>query len=594
MRWSKALIPTLKETPADAVAPSHVLLTRAGMIRQLGAGAYTYMPLGLRVIQKVIAVVREEMNAAGALELLMPALQPVELWMESGRYETYGDSLMKLTISGGHKMALGPTHEEVITDIVRDIVRSYKQLPITLYQIQTKFRDEPRPRFGIVRTREFIMKDAYSIDADLGQLDKSYDAMYEAYCRIFDRCGVPYVIVEAESGPIGGDSSHEFMIPCSTGEDKVIQCPSCGYAANQERAEIGDTGGGGATPAANAADLPPYESVSTPRKRTIRDVCEFLKVEEKSSAKLLVYLADGKPMAALIRGDHELNEPKFRRAVGASVLVPADPATIEKATGVPLGFLGPVAIKIPLMIDRAIPAMSTVVVGGNAVDIHLKGVVPGRDFPLENIHDLRNADAGDPCPRCGKTLAVTSGLEIGHVFKLGTKYSKAMGAKYLDEKGSEVLMIMGCYGIGINRIVAGAVEAAHDANGILWPMELAPYDVLIVPLQVQNATVMERAAELETAFAAAGLDVLFDDRDQRPGVKFKDADLIGIPLRVVVGERGLKDGMIEVKWRHQPAATNIPAESAAEAIIADLAAERQKRQAFCEERRQARAAAKRP
>ncbi len=561
----------------------------AGMIRQLGAGAYTYMPLGLRVIHKVAEIVRQEMNAAGAIELLMPALQPVELWKESGRYEAYGDLLMKLTISGGHQMALGPTHEEVITDMVRDLIRSYKQLPITLYQIQTKFRDEPRPRFGIVRTREFIMKDAYSIDADLAQLNQSYDAMYEAYCRIFDRCGLPYVIVEAESGPIGGDSSHEFMVPCSTGEDKVIQCVACGYAANQERAEIGAHG---QPAAAKVGDIPAYQAVPTPNKRTIREVCEFLQVDETTSAKLLVYQADGKPVAALLRGDHELNEAKLRRVIGAAVLVPADAATIEKATGTPMGFLGPVGIKVPLVIDRAIATMTTVVVGGNTVDVHLKGVVPGRDFPLEQVHDVRNADAGDPCPRCGKPLEITAGLEIGHVFKLGTKYSKSMGATYLDEKGQEVHAIMGCYGIGINRIVAGAVESAHDANGILWPLTLAPYQVVVVPLQVQNAAVMDQGSALEKAITAAGFDVLVDDRDQRPGVKFKDADLIGVPLRVVVGERGLKDGTIETKWRNQSEARHIPAASAAEAIVADLVAARQRHEALCHERALARAAAR--
>jgi prolyl-tRNA synthetase len=589
VRWSNALIPTLKETPADAVAPSHVLLTRAGMIRQLGAGAYTYMPLGLRVIQKVIRIVREEMDAAGAVELLMPALQPVELWKESGRFEAYGDLLMKLTTSGGHQMALGPTHEEVITDMVRDLLRSYKQLPITLYQIQTKFRDEARPRFGIVRTREFIMKDAYSIDADISQLNKSYDAMFEAYCRIFDRCGVPYVTVEAESGPIGGDSSHEFMVPCATGEDKVLQCVACGYAANQERAEIGaqkDQSPGGAGGSA------PYEAVATPNKRTIREVCAFLKVDEPTSAKLLVYMADEKPVAALVRGDHELNEAKFRRVLGATAVVPADAAAIERVTGAPMGFLGPVGIKIPMVVDRSIAAMPTVVVGGNAVDIHLKGVVPGRDFPLENVHDIRNADTGDPCPRCGAPLQITAGLEIGHVFKLGTKYSKSMGAKYLDEKGNEVLVIMGCYGIGINRIVAGAVEAGHDASGILWPLALAPYHVIVVPLQVQNAAVMEQTALLEKAFTEAGLDVLVDDRDQRPGVKFKDADLIGVPLRVVVGERGLKDGTIEVKWRHQSEASHVPAQTAADSILSLIKVEREKHEAVCAERRATRAAAR--
>ncbi len=589
MRWSNALIPTLKETPADAVAPSHVLLLRAGMIRQLGAGTYTYMPLGLRVLHKAIRIIREEMDAAGALEVLMPALQPVELWKESGRFEAYGDLLMKLTISGNHQMALGPTHEEVITDLVRDLVRSYKQLPITLYQIQTKFRDEPRPRFGIVRTREFVMKDAYSIDANLGQLNTSYEKMYEAYCRIFDRCGVPYVIVEAESGPIGGDSSHEFMVPCSTGEDTVIFCEKCGYAANQERAEVGQDVAKSPTP---NAPLPALESVATPGKKTIREVCEFLGVAEATSAKLLVYLADGQPAAALLRGDHELNEAKFRRALGVSTVVPADAPTIEKATGAPMGFLGPVGIKIPMLIDRAIAAMPTVVVGGNAVDVHLKGVVPSRDFPIDRLHDLRNAEAGDPCPRCGSTLEVKSGLEIGHVFKLGTKYSKAMGARYLDEKGTETEIIMGCYGIGVNRIVAAAVEAAHDANGIIWPFSIAPYHVLVVPLQLQNAAVMERTSAIELALSAAGLDVLVDDRDQRPGFKFKDADLIGVPLRVVIGERGLKDGQIEIKWRHEPEARTVPSDTAASAILAEVESHRRKHDDWCADRRMSRSAAR--
>jgi len=582
VRWSSALIPTLKETPSDAVAPSHVFLLRAGMIRQLGAGAYTYLPLGLRVLHKAEKIVREEMDAAGALELLMPALQPVELWKESGRFETFGDLLMKLKISGGHHMALGPTHEEVVTDLARDLVKSYKQLPITFYQIQTKFRDEPRPRFGLVRTREFLMKDAYSFDANVEQLAQSYDAMYEAYCRTFDRCGLPYVVVEAESGPIGGDASHEFMVPCSTGEDKVIHCPGCGYAANQERAEIGKTDAPAAKP---SADAPAYQRVETPNKRTIREVCEFLKAEESGSGKLLVYLADGKPVAVLLRGDHEANEAKVRRAFGAQALVPADPETIQKATGAPMGFLGPVAIKIPMAIDAAVAAMETVIVGGNEVDVHLTGVVPGRDFPLDRVLDLRNADEGDPCPRCGKPMVVQAGLEIGHVFKLGTKYSKAMGASFLDETGTEIPLIMGCYGIGINRIVAAAVEACRDDNGIVWPLALAPYQVAIAPLQVNNKAVMDAAEQIEKTLTEAGIDVLFDDRDQRPGFKFKDIDLIGIPLRVVIGERGLKDGSIEIKWRKDAAAKNIPLEGAADAILAELSEEKARLAAACETNR---------
>ena len=590
MRWSHALIPTLKETPADAVAPSHVLLLRAGMIRQLGAGAYTYLPLGLRVLNKLIRIVREEMNAANAQELLMPALQPEEIWKQSGRLENMGGILMHLTVGGNTAAVLGPTHEEVVTDLVRDLVRSYKQLPITLYQIQTKFRDEPRPRFGIIRTREFIMKDAYSFDANVDQLAKSYDAMYEAYCRIFDRCGLPYVIVEAESGPIGGDSSHEFMVPSSTGEDSVIQCTSCGYAANVERAEIGAS----AKPVASEASTPPLAKVSTPNRRTIQEVCAFLKVSPETSAKLLVFLADGKPVAALIRGDHEANEAKVRRAFDATTLEPADAAAILKATGAPMGFLGPVAIKIPLAVDSAVAVMPSVVVGGNEVDIHFTGAVPGRDFSLDRVLDLRNAGEGDPCPRCGHAMIVRQGIEIGHVFKLGTKYSQAMGANFLDDKGNEAPVIMGCYGIGVSRLIAAAVEAGNDPNGILWPLTVAPYDVIVIPLQVQNAAVIETADALVKQFEAAGIEVLVDDREQRPGVKFKDADLIGVPVRVVVGERGLKEGTIEVKWRNAEAAHHVPAANAGEAILAELRAARDAHEATCNERKATRAAAKGP
>lgn len=589
MRWSRALIPTQKEVPADAVAPSHILLMRAGMIRPLGAGAYSYLPLGLRVLHKAAAIVREEMDAAGALELLMPALQPIEIWQESGRDKTMGGVLMRFQLGERHQVALGPTHEEVITDIVRDLVKSYKQLPTTLYQIQTKFRNEPRPRFGILRTREFLMKDAYSFDASIEQLNASYNAMYEAYCRVFDRCGLPYVAVEAESGPIGGDSSHEFMVPCSTGEDTVIRCESCGYAANRERAEIGEGPAQSATPAAGA---PAYQAVATPGKRTIEEVCTFLKVDAKTSAKLLIFLADGKPVAALIRGDHEANEAKVRRAFGATVLEAAPPEEIEKATGTPVGFLGPVDCKVPVAVDRAVAALTSMVVGGNAVDVHFTGVVPGRDFPLTNVLDLRNAEAGDACPRCGKALIVNQGIEIGHVFKLGTKYSKAMRANYLDEKGQEHPIIMGCYGIGVNRILAGAVEACHDKDGIRWPLALAPYQVVVVPLLPNHAEISTATEAIVRHLESNGVEVLVDDRDQRPGVKFKDADLIGIPLRVVIGERGLKEGTIEVKWRDAAAARTLPLEGAGVAILEELAAKRVAHAELCNERRQARAASR--
>ncbi len=588
MRWSQALIPTQKESPADAVAPSHVLLLRAGMIRQLGAGAYSYLPLGMRVLHKAARIVREEMDAAGALELLMPALQPVEIWQESGRHGNMGGILMEFTLGNDRHVVLGPTHEEAVTDIVRDLIKSYKQLPITLYQIQTKFRNEPRPRFGILRTREFVMKDAYSFGADLDQLNAAYDVMYEAYCRIFDRCGFPYVAVEAESGPIGGDSSHEFMVPCATGEDVVVRCEESGYAANRERAEIGAI----PWPAPEAPNAPAFETVNTPGRRTIQEVCDFLKVGESATAKLMVFQADEQPVAVLIRGDHEANEGKIRRAFKAKTLVPAEPALIEKVTGAPMGYLGPVGIKIPMVVDQSVAALPTVIVGGNAVDVHLKGVVPGRDFSLDRVGDYRNAEAGDPCPKSGKPMVVDQGIEIGHVFKLGTKYSSAMGATFLDDKGMTNPLIMGCYGIGVNRIVAAAVEAGHDADGIIWPLNLAPYQVILVPLQTQNQAVMDVADSLAATLEAAGLDVLIDDREGRPGVKFKDADLIGIPLRIVIGERGLKEGTVEVKWRTDAQAHHISAATAGESILAEVEATKKSLDAKVAERRTARAVAK--
>lgn len=565
MRWSRALIPTLKETPSDAVAPSHRLMLRAGMIRQLGAGAYSYLPLGLRVLNKVERIVREEMDAAGAQELLMPALQPIELWKETGRYETFGDLLMQLKTSSQQHFALGPTHEEVVTDIVRGLVNSYRQLPVTLYQIQTKFRDEARPRFGVIRTREFIMKDAYSFDTDVEGLNGSYERMYEAYCRIFERCGIPFVIVEAESGPIGGDSSHEFMVPAEIGEDVILQDPTTGYAANVERAGIGEIPRAEPSP-----DALPYKAVPTPGVKTIQEVCAFLKAKPNKTAKLLVFLADGKPVAVLVRGDHEANEAKVRRAFKATTLVPAEADDILKATGAPMGFLGPVGCKLSLVVDQSVAAMKNAIVGGNEVDVHLVGVVPGRDFPLDNVQDVRNAVAGDPSPKSGAPMIETRGIEIGHVFKLGTKYSKAMGAGFLDEKGETRDVIMGCYGIGLNRIVASAIEASHDADGISWPLPIAPYQVLVVPLQVNNAEVVAAAEQLYSDLQAAGVDVLLDDRDLRPGVKFKDGDLIGIPLRVVIGERGLKEGQVELKWRQEAQAKSVAAEGIAATVKGEL------------------------
>lgn len=552
------------------------------MIRQLGAGAYSYLPLGLRVLRKAEQIVREEMDAAGAIELLMPAMHPLELWEETGRVGTMGDVLIKFNLGGDRHVCLGPTHEEVVTDLARDFLKSYKQLPITLYQIQTKFRNEARPRFGIVRTREFLMKDAYSFGTNLEQLNRSYDAMYEAYCRIFDRCGFPYFAVEAESGPIGGDASHEFMVPSPSGEDLLIQCPATGYAANVEKAQVGKI----EWPAPADPSAPPLERVSTPGKKTIEEVSAFLGVRPDQTAKLLVFLADGKPVAVMVRGDHEANEGKVRRAFGAKKIEAADAGVIEKSTGAPMGFLGPVGIKIPMAVDQSVAALPSVVVGGNEVDVHLKGVVPGRDFPLDKVLDLRNAVAGDPDPIRGEPMQVDHGIEIGHVFKLGTKYSDAMGATFLDDQGKSHSLIMGCYGIGINRIVAGAVEAQHDADGIIWPLALAPYEVLIVPLQIQaEGAVMTKALEIAKVLEASGADVLIDDRDQRPGFKFKDADLIGIPLRIVVSERGLKDGKIEYKWRWEKEAGTVPAERAASELVRVLGEAKAREAERCKMRR---------
>ncbi len=585
MLWSNALIPTQKESPADAVAPSHVLLLRAGMVRQLGAGTYSYLPLGLRVLNKAAQIVREEMDRAGALELLMPAIHPLELWEETGRVAAMGDVLIKFDLGGDRRVCLGPTHEEVITDIARDFLKSYRQLPVTVYQIQTKFRNEARPRFGIVRTREFLMKDAYSFGVDLDQLNQSYDRMYEAYCRIFDRAGIPYAAVEAESGPIGGDASHEFMVPSPSGEDLLIQCPNCYYAANVEKAAIGITTDSSQGTSADS-DTPPYSSVETPGKRTIEEVANYLKVKAEETAKLLVYSGDNKLVAVLIRGDHEANESKIRRALGVKVLEAADAAAIEKATGVPIGFLGPVDSKLPLLVDHAVSIMPRVVVGANAIDLHLRDVVPGRDFPIERVADLRNAEAGDPCPKCISGLEVGNGIEVGHVFKLGTKYSEAMGAVFQDAEGQTKPLIMGCYGIGVNRIVAGAVEASHDDNGIIWPLNLAPYEVLIVPISIDpQGPVMAKVAEITNQLESSGADVLIDDRDQRPGPKFKDADLIGIPLRVVVGDRGLKEGKVEIKWRHESDPRSVPAETAGAAILEELQAAKESLRKNAEGRR---------
>lgn len=547
MRWSQTFIPTMKEDPADAEIPSHKLMLRAGLIRQLMAGAYTYLPLGYRAIRKAENIVREEMDRAGAVELFMPALQPMELFERTGRREAFGNVLINFHVTRrDHQvhLALGPTHEEVVTDLIARHINSYRQLPLTVYQIQTKFRNEERPRFGVLRTSEFLMKDAYSFGTSIEQLDESYRKMYDAYCRIFSRCGLEYIPVEAESGPIGGDASHEFMIPAANGEDSIVRCQSCGYAANLERAETGR----------KAPPVPPgggaeRKAVETPGATSIEQVSRMLKIQPSQMVKTLIYTADDSPVAVLVRGDHEANEGKIRRALGVKDLELADEATIETVTGAPVGFAGPVGLQCRIIADHDAAAVVDAVVGANAKDQHLTGVNRGRDYQLQTSHDLRNAADGDPCPRCNGTLSFVHGIEVGHVFKLGTKYTVALDATFLDEKEQRHPIIMGCYGIGVNRIIAGLAETRHDENGMIWPMSVAPYEVLVIPLNVTDAAVMDAAEKIYSGLQGQGLDVLMDDRDARPGFKFKDADLIGIPLRVVVGGKGLKDGVAEVKWR---------------------------------------------
>jgi len=567
----------LKETPEGAEIPSHVLMIRAGLVGQLMAGAYTYLPLGLRALRKAERIVREEMDRAGAVELLMPALTPITLWERTGRVEAFGNVLIKFSVRRQNKevkMALGPTHEEVVTDLVSKHVSSYRQLPITLYQIQTKFRNEERPRFGVLRTSEFIMKDAYSFDTSVEGLNKSYDAMYAAYRRVFDRCGLNYLAVEAESGPIGGDASHEFMVPADNGEDTIVHCASCGYAANLERAE---TGSRQATAAAEGeAAQKPLTKVDTPNVGSIEQVSKLLKCKPHKMIKTLVYMADDQPVAVLVRGDHEANEGKVRRALKATKLELATPEVIAKVTDAPVGFAGPVGIKAPLWADHDIAAMLNAITGANEADKHYVNVNITRDYQIAADHfaDLRNAGAGDPCPRCAGKLEARHAIEIGHVFKLGTKYSSALEAKFSDAQEQQHTIIMGCYGIGVNRIIASLVETSHDEKGIIWPMSLAPYEVIITPINVREEEVIAAANKLYDELTAVGVDVLIDDRDQRPGVKFNDADLIGIPLRVVVGGRSLKDGQVELKWRSKAEASMIPLDGATAAIASLVQEER--------------------
>jgi prolyl-tRNA synthetase len=543
MRTSQLLIPTLREDPGEAEIVSHRLMLRAGMIRKVAAGVYTYLPLGLRVIRKIEQIVREEMNRAGAQELLMPIASPAELWRETGRWDYYGKELFRLKDRHEREFCLGPTHEEIITDLFRREVRSYRQLPVNFYQIQTKFRDEIRPRFGLMRGREFIMKDAYSFDADEAGAKLSYQKMYDAYNRIFSRCGLTFRPVEADTGLIGGSSSHEFMVLADTGEETVVYSDTGSYAANVERAEV-------APPAErDESVLRPLTSVATPNRRTVDDVTAFLKITPRQLVKTLLYTTGREDVAVLVRGDHEVNEIKLKRLLDVPDLEMAGPEKVQALTGAPVGFAGPVGLKgIKILADQAVTRMRNFVVGANQADAHLVDVNGGRDFTIDMVGDLRNAKAGDVAPHGGGTLQVAKGIEVGHVFMLGTKYSDAMAATFLDAQGRERPAVMGCYGIGIGRTAAASIEQNHDAKGIVWPIPIAPFHVHLLPLS-QSPPVAELARRLYQSLTEAGIEVLWDDRDERAGVKFNDADLIGAPLHLVLGDKGLAQGIVELKTR---------------------------------------------
>ncbi len=558
MRISQFFLSTSKEAPAEAELVSHKLMLRAGLIKRLGSGLYTWMPLGLRILRKVEAIVREEMNRAGAIELLMPAVQPAELWQESGRWALFGPQMLKIKDRHDRDFCFGPTHEEVITDLARKEIRSYRQLPVNFYQVQTKFRDEIRPRFGVMRAREFLMKDAYSFHAGEDSLDVTYRTMFEAYSRVFTRLGLKFRAVAADTGAIGGSGSHEFHVLADSGEDAIAFCPDSDYAANVEMAEA--LAPAAARPAPGAS----LEKVATPGQHTIEEVTAFLKVSADQVVKTLVVRGEEGLVALLVRGDHQLNEVKAGKLPG--VLNPlefASDAEIRTALACGVGSLGPVGLNIPLYADRAVANLADFVCGANADGYHLTGVNFGRDLPEPQVADIRNAVAGDPSPDGKGSLDLCRGIEVGHIFKLGTKYSQALDAKYLDENGKSQVLVMGCYGIGVSRIVGAAIEQGNDERGIVFPQSMAPFELAIVPLGLKRSEAVREAAEaLYNQMVAAGIDVVLDDRDERPGVMFADQELIGVPHRVVVSDRGLKEGMLEYQGRTEASGTKIAQEEA--------------------------------
>jgi prolyl-tRNA synthetase len=547
MRWTQALIPTLKETPAEAEIISHKLLLRAGLLRKLTGGLYTFLPLGLRALRKVEQIVREEMNRAGALEVLMPALQPPDIWQQSGRYETAKDVLFKVRDRAKKEWVLGPTHEEVITTLVAGEVSSYRQMPKNFYQIQTKFRDEIRPRFGLMRAKEFIMKDAYSFDATDEGAQESYRKMYDAYARIFQRCGLKTIAVEADTGVMGGKFSHEFMVPAETGENEVVFCLACGYAANVEKAESKPLAAGGVQ-----ADAAPTEKFATPGVVTIDALSKPpYGVAPDRQIKTLVHVVESKVVLLLLRGDDQLNEAKLAGALGTGTFRPGEPEEIFTALGAHPGSLGAVGVtSLTVIADERLRGVSGMTTGANQDGFHLRHVAIDRDIKVTKWADLRVVQKGEPCPKCAQPLKVQRAIEVGHVFKLGTKYSQALNALFLDESGKQHPCIMGCYGIGVTRTMQAVIEQSHDDNGIIWPLSVAPYSVCITPLNVApESEVMKRAEQVYAELTKRGVDVILDDRNERPGVKFKDSELVGFPIRVGVGEKSLAKGEVEIKPR---------------------------------------------
>lgn len=561
MRTSKLYAPTLRQTPAEAEVPSHQLMLRAGFIRKVAGGVYTYLPLAWRTLRKIEQIIREEMEAKDGQELALPIIQPAELWKETGRWEVFGEEMFRLVDRHNREFCLGPTHEEIITDLVRNEVRSYKQLPLLLYQIQNKYRDEIRPRFGLMRGREFIMKDAYSFDKDEAGLDKSYQDMYDAYTNIFSRCGLTFRPVEADGGAIGNATTHEFTVLAETGESDIVYCEKCDYAANAEKSELKPI-------IAPEEEVLPLEKVNTPGTKTIEAVAEFLNTPLEKNIKAVIFQNEkDQVICAFVRGDHEVNDVKLQNVTGAITLKMAEESAIRAIGGVP-GFMSPIGLNKDaiVVVDATVMEMHNAVCGANEEDCHYKNANPKRDFGDVIVADIRLIAEGDPCPHCGAPVKMTHGIEVGQVFKLGTKYSEALGATFLDENGKEKPLIMGCYGIGVSRTMAAAIEQFHDDNGIIWPVAIAPFEVVIVPINAKDEAQMQIAEKIYADMKNAGVDVLLDDRKDRAGVKFKDADLIGYPVRITVSPKLLDANEVEIKVRRDGATSNVKVEACADTV----------------------------